>query len=77
MTTEHPVTKTVLINLLGENRKQENKRLLHERIKERIKGVNQMLINEIRRGGKLYLRGTTSYQRKIRRESLKLAGLLK
>lgn len=65
------VKKLVLINLLGENRKQEKKRLLHARVKEIIKGTNPMIINEIKRGGKKYLLGTTAYQRKLRRNSIK------
>lgn len=64
------VTKFISRNLLGENRKEEAKRLLHERIKARIRGVDSNVVSEMKRGGRKYLVGTSPYQRRRRRSLL-------
>lgn len=64
-----------MINLMGENREEENRRLLKARIKAILKGTDTNIIKEMRRGGKGYLAGTTAYQRKMRRKSLIKSGI--
>jgi hypothetical protein len=66
------VDKFVSINLLGENPKQEKRRLVRERIKLILIGKSP---REVRRGGKDYLLGTTRPQRELRRRSLRKSGL--
>ena len=63
------ITKFKSKNLLGENRKEEEKRLRNERIKAILSGKVPSEVKEINRGGALYLKGTTRVQRK-RREKL-------
>jgi len=69
------VTKFRSQNLLGETRKQEDKRLLNERVKAIIQGKDQAIIREIKRGGSGYLEGTTDYQKKVRQKLRSEAGL--
>ena len=62
------MTKYKSQNLLGENPKEEARRLLKESIKMITKGKSPLQVRdaEIKRFGKGYLRGTTAYQRKRR-----------
>jgi len=69
------VTKFKSQNLLGETRKQEEKRLLDQKVKSILKGKDKGFVKEIKRGGKNYLMGTTSYQRKLRNKLRKEVGL--
>jgi len=57
-------------NLLGESRKEEEKRLRNERIKLKMEGRFDEA-KEVRRGGTGYLLGTTQLQRKKRRSMLR------
>lgn len=71
------VTKYKSMNLLGENPKEEQKRLLKARIKAILKGKDRAYVKEMKRGGTAYLVGTTAYQRKRRNLILKEVGKLR
>jgi len=66
------VTKFKSINLLGETPKEEERRLLKQRITLIQKGKSPLELKDaqIFRSGKGYLKGTTPYQRKKRRKIL-------
>ena len=73
------VTKFRSMNLLGENPKEEKRRLLNERIKLIRKGKSPIEVkdSQIHKFGKGYLKGTTPYQRQRRKSILLKAGLYK
>ena len=66
---KNKVTKTKMINLLGETPKEEKRRLLKQKIFliRKRKSPIEIKDKEIYKGGKGYLIGTTPYQRKRRR----------
>lgn len=69
------ILKVKMQNLLGETLKEEDNRLLKQRIKEIHKGTDRSVIKEIKRGGKGFLAGTTKHQRRARNKILREAGL--
>lgn len=69
------VTKTKMINLMGETPQQEDKRLLNQSIKAILKGKDPLVVREIKRGGKGYLSGTSKAQRKMREKMRRDAGI--
>lgn len=62
-------------NLLGESRKEEDSRLGREKRKAILSGKTPAYVREYKRGGALYLSGTTKFQRAKRKKILTDANL--
>lgn len=65
------ITKTKTMNLLGETPREEKSRLLREKVKAIVEGKDVDYVRSINRGKKRYLKGTTSSQRKRRKNLIK------